>query len=105
MPILVDCKIWEADAITVEIPPELQQFVRSVIDSGSFKSEAEVVGEGLRLLRERRLYELRKDIDAAAEQLDRGEGIELRDQHSLREFFDHVTKQGTKRREARHTAR
>ena len=49
--------------MTVEIPPEFQQFVHQVIDAGSYTSEAAVVGEALRLLqhRQRRLEELRRD--------------------------------------------
>ena len=36
--------------MTVEIPPELQQFVHQVIDAGSYKSEEAVVGEALSAL-------------------------------------------------------
>lgn len=38
---------------TIEIPLDLQQFVQAAITSGGFRSESEVVAEGLRLLRER----------------------------------------------------
>jgi putative addiction module CopG family antidote len=62
--------------INLEIPVEMQEFVRSVIDRGEFHTEAEVVGEALRLLQERRrrIEALRQEILPAVERLDRGEG-------------------------------
>ena len=62
-----------------------------------FESEAEVVGEALRLLRQRRLHELRKEIDVGVEQLDRREGIEIEDEQSLREFFEDIKRRGRQR--------
>jgi antitoxin ParD1/3/4 len=77
--------------MTVEIPPDLQQFVHQVIDNGSFKSETEVVGQALRLLQQRqqKLDELRQEIQLGLEQLDRGEGIEL-DEEGLDAFFEEI---------------
>ena len=77
--------------MSVDIPAEFQQFVQSVVQSGSFHSEAEVVGEALRLLQKRqtRLEELKAEIASAIDQLDRGEGIEL-DDESLDRFFDDI---------------
>jgi antitoxin ParD1/3/4 len=81
--------------MTVEIPPEFQQFVHQVIDSGSYQSEAAVVGDALRLLqrrqeRQRRLEELRREIQPALDDLDRGENvIELNDDE-LDAYFDDV---------------
>ncbi len=91
--------------MTVEIPPELQPFVQHAIDGGNFSNEAEVVGEALRLLRQRQLYELRADIDAAAAQLDPREGIELESEQALREFFEDVKSSGMKRLAAKRDAR
>jgi antitoxin ParD1/3/4 len=66
-------------AMTVEIPAEFSQFVEQVISRGSFASETEVIGAGLRLLqeRERKLEALRAEILPALESLDRGEGKPL----------------------------
>ena len=77
--------------MTVEIPPDLQQFVHQVIESGGYKSEAEVVGQALRLLqeRQRRIEELRRKIEPALDRLDRGEGIEL-DEDGLDAFFEDI---------------
>jgi antitoxin ParD1/3/4 len=87
--------------MSVDIPAEFQQFVQSAVQSGSFHSEAEVVGEALRLLQKRqvRLEELKAEIASAIEQLDRGEGIEL-DDESLDRFFDDIESRGEQRRQA-----
>jgi antitoxin ParD1/3/4 len=87
--------------MTVEIPSEFQQFVHTVIDAGSFKNEAEVVGQSLRLLRERqqRIEELRREIQPALDRLDRGEGIEL-DDAGLDAFFEDIKARGRTELEA-----
>ena len=89
--------------MTVEIPSDFQQFVHTVIDAGSFKNESEVVGEALRLLqeRQRRIEELRREIQPALDQLDRGEGIEIKDEKELRLFFEDIKKRGRERLEAK----
>ena len=88
--------------MTVEIPPDLQQFVHQAIDAGNYKSEAEVVGQALRLLqeRQRRIEELRREIQPALDRLDRGEGIEIKDEEELRLFFEDIKQRGRKRLEA-----
>jgi antitoxin ParD1/3/4 len=87
--------------MTVEIPPELQQFIHQVIDNGSFKSETEVVGQALRLLQQRqqKIEELRREIQPALDQLDRGEGIEL-DEEGLDAFFEDIKARGRAELEA-----
>lgn len=81
--------------MTVEIPSEFQQFVSSVVDRGSYKSEADVVGTALGLLRERerRIEDLRREIHPALDRLDRGEGTEFNDAE-LDAFFDEIKAQG-----------
>ena len=82
--------------MTIEIPPDLQQFVHQVIDAGGYTSEAEVVGQALRLLqeRQRRIEELRREIQPALDQLDRGEGIEIKGEEELRIFFEDIKARG-----------
>ena len=89
--------------MTVEIPSDLQQFVHNAIDAGSYKDEAEVVGQALRMLqqRQRRIEELRREIQPALDQLDRGEGIEIKDEEELRLFFEDIKKRGRERLEAK----
>ena len=79
------------------IPAEFQQFVQQEVASGRYRSAEEVVADGLRLLREQKLYELRKDIAAGLAQLDRGEGIELHDEQSVQAFFDDIKLRGRQR--------
>lgn len=88
--------------MTVEIPPDLQQFVHQVVDSGSYTSEADVVGQALRLLqqRQRRIEELRREVQPALDQLDRGEGVAIKDEEELRLFFEDVKERGRKRLES-----
>ena len=85
------------------IPPDLQQFLDQELASGQYRSADEVICAGLRLLRDRRLYELRSDIQAGLEQLERGEGIELEDQRALRAFFDDIKARGRQRLKAKQT--
>ncbi|MCE5268250.1 MAG: type II toxin-antitoxin system ParD family antitoxin [Planctomycetaceae bacterium] len=88
--------------MTVEIPAELQPFVDQIIHSGSYNSEAEVVGGALRLLqeRQRRVEELRREIQPALDQLNRGEGIELNTEEELRLFFEDIKNRGQQRLQA-----
>jgi antitoxin ParD1/3/4 len=82
----------EGRVMNVEIPAEFQQFVHQVIDAGSYQSEEAVVGEALRLLqhRQRRLDELRREIQPALDDLDRGENVIEFDDDGLDAFFDDV---------------
>ena len=81
--------------MTVEIPSNFQAFVKTVIDRGQFDTEQQVVGEGLRLLseRDRRLEELRREVQIGLDQLDRGEFREY-DDDSLKEFFEQIKAEG-----------
>jgi len=65
--------------MATSLPSDLAQFVEREIASGKYQSEAEVICEALRILRERerRLEALRKDVQAGLEQVDRGEGAPL----------------------------
>ena len=59
--------------MSIDIPPELTDFVQGVIAAGTFRDESQVVGEALRLLRQRE--QLRADINAGIDQLEQGMGI------------------------------
>jgi putative addiction module CopG family antidote len=89
--------------MTVEIPSDLQQIVRDAIETGAYKNDSEVVYAALRLLKERhrRIEELRREIQPALDQLDRGEGIKIEDEEGLRAFFEDVKKRGRERLEAK----
>jgi putative addiction module CopG family antidote len=89
--------------MTIDIPSEFQPFISNAISSGAFNSEAEVVSAALRLLeqRERRLDDLRREIQPALDRLDRGEGIEL-DDASLDVFFEDIKARGKRHRSNEH---
>ena len=44
---------------------------------------------------------LRRDVDHAIQQIDRGQGIELNDEDKLRQFFDDIKARGRQRLERR----
>ena len=71
----------------VPIPAELEQFVQSVLKSGTYSNPAEVVGEALQLLKKREQF--RRDVAAGVEQLDRGEYTEY-DENSRDRFVTDV---------------
>ena len=83
--------------MTVEIPPEHQQFVKDVVARGDFKTEGEVVGEALRLLEERQQTAayLRREMQVGLDELDRGEYVEY-NETSLKEFFEQIKAEGRK---------
>ena len=74
----------------ISLPDELAQFVDREVASGKFRSQEEVVAEGLRLLqnRERRLDALRADLQLGIDQLDAGQGVEIQDGTAHQELFD-----------------
>lgn len=59
------------------IPREFEDFVRTQIGSGKFRSEEELLTEALRLFRryEEKRDSLDRDIQQGLDSLDRGEGI------------------------------
>ena len=69
--------------MNVSLTPELESLVQSKVEGGLYRSASEVVREALRLLgerddlREARLAQLRQDLHAGIEQLDRGESAPL----------------------------
>jgi putative addiction module CopG family antidote len=85
--------------MSIQISPDLQQFVHQVIAAGNYKNENEVVDRAIRLLQQRqqRIDELRREVQPALDQLDRGEGVELANEHEIRQFFDDVKERGKQR--------
>lgn len=65
------------EPMTVQLPAELQAFVEEKVASGEYASTEAVVQASVKLLqgRERRLAELRREIQIGVDQLDRGEGV------------------------------
>jgi putative addiction module CopG family antidote len=83
------------------IEPDLMTFVQREVASGKFRSQEEVVAEGLRMLRERERQRdaLRADILAGIEQLDRGEGIVIDSPEAEAAFVSRIVGGGTSLRQ------
>ncbi|MEQ1762602.1 MAG: type II toxin-antitoxin system ParD family antitoxin [Pyrinomonadaceae bacterium] len=89
--------------MNVSLTPELEAFVHDKVASGRYTSASEVVRESLRLLeerewlRERRIDDLRKDIQIGIDELQRGEGITLNSEKEKEEFFEDIKRRGRER--------
>lgn len=63
--------------MTIHLTPDHEELIRSLLEGGRFTTEAQVLGEALRLLQEReeqaRLDELRREIAVGIERADRGD--------------------------------
>jgi antitoxin ParD1/3/4 len=70
-------------AMNIALNPEQEQFIKSQIDIGSFKSADEAVSQAFKLLEEKYqsqeswIADTRAKVDLAIAELDRGEGVEL----------------------------
>lgn len=74
--------------MTIDLPPELEAFVKQEIETGDYASREEVVARGLQLLRELKIHELRRKVQVGIDELERGDVIELADEEALKMFFD-----------------
>jgi len=85
------------------ISPEVEQLVRKHIDGEQFASTNDVLLVAMQLFNEfqaRYRDELGVAIKRGFDQIDRGEGIKLRDESALRNFFDDIKRRGRQRYEA-----
>ena len=84
--------------MNVSLTPELEQLVNEKVNSGMYQTASEVIREGLRLLKERdsRLAQLRADIRAGFESVERSEYTEY-DEHTVRQLAVRVKARGRKR--------
>ncbi len=64
--------------MNVSLTPELERLINDKVDAGSYQTASEVVREALRLLklRDEGLVQLRQDIQAGFDQIERGEFAE-----------------------------
>lgn len=71
--------------MNVSLTPEIEQFIKTQLESGKYASADEVIVAGIKLLEEReRIYkgrfeELKREIMIGIEQLDRGEKLDGRE--------------------------
>ena len=84
--------------MNVSLTPELENLVNNKVKSGMYQTASEVIREGLRLLRERdgRLTELRADIRAGFEAVERGEYKDY-DEETVKQLAERVKARGRKR--------
>lgn len=59
--------------MNVSLTPELERLINDKVDTGMYQTASEVVREGLRLLKDRDDRQLRADVRAGFEAVDRGE--------------------------------
>ena len=61
--------------MNVSLTPELERLITEKVDAGSYQTASEVVRDALRLLklRDEGLVQLRRDIQAGFDQIERGE--------------------------------
>jgi antitoxin ParD1/3/4 len=60
-------------SMNVSLTPELEQLISDKVGTGMYQTASEVVREGLRLLKDRDDRQLRADVRAGFEAVDRGE--------------------------------
>jgi antitoxin ParD1/3/4 len=86
--------------LSVTIPAEFEQFVKGQVASGAYDSTEDMLSDALKLLRQRDLESLRREVQVGIDELDRGEGIAIADEQALKVFFDGIEDEGRKELEA-----
>jgi antitoxin ParD1/3/4 len=87
--------------MNVSLTPELERFVNKKVESGLYQTASEVVREGLRLLKakeerdQRKVEELRNEIQIGIDETDRGELSPLDAKGTLRRVRAIRSKKGT----------
>ena len=72
-------KNGQGDGMTVQLPASYEQFVTEMLGTGSYQSPADVICDGIDLLRaqaisrQRRLEQLREQVEVGLEQMRRGQ--------------------------------
>ena len=76
--------------MSIALPPDLAQFVEAEVAKGRYGSEDELLSDAVRLLRARRLHELRQEIQRGLEGVQRDDAIEIDGDEELARFFDEI---------------
>lgn len=85
----------------INLTEHLDRFVETGVTSGRYGNASEIVREGLRLLEQReqedhaKLEWLRKAAAEGFDQIDRGEGVELRSLEELDQHIDQLGKEAS----------
>lgn len=77
--------------MSISLPPDIEEFIRTEVASGRFESADDLLHEAISILKQRESQrdELRKDIQAAVEQIENGDYFEY-DDTSLQGFLDEL---------------
>jgi antitoxin ParD1/3/4 len=80
------------------LSPELEQLLQKEMATGRYRSENDVLMEAIQLLsaRDRRLDELRSQLQIGRDQIDRGEYTEF-DEAGLEQFFEGIQDRSRRR--------
>jgi antitoxin ParD1/3/4 len=86
---------FEDRCMNVSLTPELEPLVNEKVESGLYQTASEVVREALRLLKEsdHAREQLRADVQAGFDQLERGEGRAY-DKTSGRQLAERIKSRG-----------
>ena len=74
-----------ARTITVDTGPELRNFVEALVESGHYKTNSEVIREGLRLLKEKHAA---SQLAALSKLIDEGDNSGEPIQWNMKQFTD-----------------
>jgi putative addiction module CopG family antidote len=76
------------------LPPEFENYVQQAVSAGQYRSTEDAVYEAFRLLqvRDAKVQQLRHDVRAGFDQLERGESIEC-DDAGLEALFAEIERQ------------
>ena len=80
----------------VELPAELESYLRDAVARGDFASREELLADAVRLHRDYvdKLRALRADLQVAVDALDRGEGYDIRTEEEHHAFFREIDREG-----------
>ena len=87
--------------MNVSLTPELEKLINEKLQSGQYQNAAEVIEEALRALQEReeterrKLEELRRSLQDASEQIDRGEYSQY-DERTVKNLAEDVKATGAR---------
>jgi antitoxin ParD1/3/4 len=79
----------------ISVTPETEKLVQEHLKTGRYSTPSAVVADAVRLLteHERKLEQLRKEIQLGIDQIERGEHTEY-DEHTLKDLFDSIQSEG-----------
>ena len=78
--------------VTLDLPADVQQFLRDEVANGKYRSSEELVAEAVRSLRDgnRQFQLFQEELRNRVSGLKRGAGIEIEDDEALERFFDEI---------------